>query len=119
MHLLIILLDQLLGMLRSARKARQAEVVVPRQNEPGGSDPAASGRLWFPGHGWMTVLPVWGGGPVRPPGGPLVHVGRLVRGGRWGHDGGSPCGRAPDDPPAASLGGAGRLEPCGGKSRAG
>jgi hypothetical protein len=45
MHLLIIILQQLLGMLPSEKKVPAAEVVRPRQPDPRGSDPNAYNRL--------------------------------------------------------------------------
>ncbi len=41
MHLLVILLQQLLGMLPSKQPVPQAEVVRPRSNEPRNNDPAS------------------------------------------------------------------------------
>jgi hypothetical protein len=67
MHLLVIILQQLLGMLKSKKPAAEPEVVRPRHPEPRGSEPKACQRMnlaWDGivgdqrfADGWMTVLP--------------------------------------------------------------
>jgi hypothetical protein len=83
MHLLIIILQQLLGLLPNGegKKAPQVELARPPRQKPHGSDPAAfsgaacpgvaysgSGRCWrdwapnvwaSPMHDWMTMVPVF------------------------------------------------------------
>ena len=56
MHLLIILLQQLLGMLPGSKKAPQAEVVRTRQPNSSSSESDAFQRLGVSQDGWMTVL---------------------------------------------------------------
>lgn len=57
MHLLLILLQQLLGMLPSSKQAPQGEVVRTRQPNESRSEPDAFGRLGLSQGGWMTTLP--------------------------------------------------------------
>ena len=57
MHLLLILLQQLLGMLPSAKQAPQGEVVRTRQPNETRSEPDAYRRLGLSKDGWMTTLP--------------------------------------------------------------
>lgn len=57
MHLLLILLQQLLGMLPSAKQAPQGEVVRTRQPNESRSEPDAFRRLGLSQDGWMTTLP--------------------------------------------------------------
>lgn len=57
MHLLLILLQQLLGMLPSAKQAPQGEVVRTRQPNESRSEPDAYRRLGLSQGGWMTTLP--------------------------------------------------------------
>jgi hypothetical protein len=56
MHLLIIILQQLLGMLPSGKseKAPQTEVVRPQGQAPRGCDGSACVGLPIPMGGWMT-----------------------------------------------------------------
>jgi len=72
MHLLIIILQQLLGMLPSSKQAPQAEVVRrerPQRERPqaNGSEGDACLRLASPITGWMSVLTVLEGLRHRPP----------------------------------------------------
>jgi hypothetical protein len=55
MHLLVILLQQLLGMLPSKQPVPQAEVVRPRSTEPRNSDSAS-----FVGHQGVGHEGAWG-----------------------------------------------------------
>ena len=57
MHLLLVLLQQLLGMLPSAKQAPQGEVVRTRQPNDSRSEPDAFQRLGLSQDGWMTTLP--------------------------------------------------------------
>lgn len=56
MHLLIVLLQQLLGMLPGAKKALQPEVVRKGNPTPTGSEPDACRRLAASNQGWMTTI---------------------------------------------------------------
>jgi len=67
MHLLIIILQQLLGMLPSSKQATQPEVVRRERPQPNGSEPDACLRLARPIIGWMSVLTVLEGIRLRPP----------------------------------------------------
>lgn len=53
MHLLIILLQQLLGMLPSSKQVPQPEV-VRKGSAPNSGEPDACGRVVVPLGGWMT-----------------------------------------------------------------
>src|SRR5487761_570206 len=55
MHLLIVLLQQLLGMLPGAKKVLQPEVVRQGTPSPTGSEPDACLRLARSNQGWMTI----------------------------------------------------------------
>jgi len=66
MHLLIIILQQLLGMLPSSKQAPQAEVVRRERPQPNGSEGDACLRLAPPKNGWMSVLTVLEGLRHRP-----------------------------------------------------
>ena len=55
MHLLIVLLQQLLGMLPGAKKVLQPEVVRQGTPNPTGSEPDACLRLARSNQGWMTI----------------------------------------------------------------
>ena len=57
MHLLLVLLQQLLGMLPSAKQAPQGEVVRTRQPNESRSEPDACQRRGLSVDGWMTTLP--------------------------------------------------------------
>jgi hypothetical protein len=57
MHLLLVLLQQLLGMLPSSKQAPQGEVVRNRQPNESRSEPDAFERLGLSQGGWMTTLP--------------------------------------------------------------
>jgi len=57
MHLLLILLQQLLGMLPNSKQAPQGEVVRKRQPNDTRSEPDAFARLGLSQDGWMTTLP--------------------------------------------------------------
>ena len=62
MHLLIIILQQLLGLLPNGegKKAPQVELArAPRQN-PNGSEPSPCLGLELPRNDWMTLLPLFG-----------------------------------------------------------
>jgi hypothetical protein len=54
MHLLIILLQQLLGMLPSSKQVPQPEVVRKGSASPNSGEPDACGRIALPLCGWMT-----------------------------------------------------------------
>jgi hypothetical protein len=54
MHLLIILLQQLLGMLPSSKQVPQPEVVRNGGASPNPGEPDACGRIALPLCGWMT-----------------------------------------------------------------
>jgi hypothetical protein len=54
MHLLIILLQQLLGMLPSSKQVPQPEVVRNGSASPNSGEPDACGRIALPLYGWMT-----------------------------------------------------------------
>lgn len=54
MHLLIILLQQLLGMLPGSKQVPQAEVVRNGGANPNSGEPDACGRIDLPLGGWMT-----------------------------------------------------------------
>jgi hypothetical protein len=60
MHLLIIILQQLLGLLPSSegKKAPQVELARPPRQSPHGSDPSPCLGLLLPPAGWMTLVPV-------------------------------------------------------------
>jgi hypothetical protein len=76
MHLLVILLQQLLGMLPSKQPVPQAEVVRPRPAEPRNSDSAFAGleRTAFGGAGgYWTILPMLAAKGTRAPGGAEIH----------------------------------------------
>jgi hypothetical protein len=77
MHLLVILLQQLLGMLPSKQPVPQAEVVRPRSAEPRNSDPAAFAGYEGTGcegvWGYWTVLPMLEAKEIRAPWGAEVH----------------------------------------------
>ena len=72
MHLLVILLQQLLGMLPSKQPVPQAEVVRPRSAEPRNSDSAS-----FVGYegawGCWTILPMLEAQEIRAPWGAEFH----------------------------------------------
>ena len=72
MHLLVILLQQLLGMLPSKQPVPQAEVVRPRSAEPRNSDSAS-----FVGYegawGHWTILPMLVAKEIRAPWGAEFH----------------------------------------------
>ena len=66
MHLLIIILQQLLGLLPGGegKKAPQVELArVPRQN-PHNSEPSPCLGLELPRDDWITLLPLYGVTPV-------------------------------------------------------
>ena len=67
MHLLIIILQQLLGMLPSSKQAPQAEVVRRERPQPKSSEADACLRLARPITGWMSVLTLSEGLRPRPP----------------------------------------------------
>ena len=67
MHLLIIILQQLLGMLPSSKQAPQVEVVRRERPQPNGSEGDACLRVALPTTGWMSVLTVLEGLRQRPP----------------------------------------------------
>ena len=54
MHLLIILLQQLLGMLPGSKQVPQAEVVTGGSAKPNAGEPDACLRIAMPLCGWMT-----------------------------------------------------------------
>jgi len=54
MHLLIILLQQLLGMLPGSKQVPQAEVVTGGSATPNSGEPDACLRIAMPLCGWMT-----------------------------------------------------------------
>lgn len=56
MHLLIVLLQQLLGMLPSAKKVLQPEVVRKGTPKPTGSEPDAYSGVARSGQSWMTTI---------------------------------------------------------------
>ena len=56
MHLLIVLLQQLLGMLPGAKKALQPEVVRKGNPPPTGSEPDACRGVAASNQGWMTTI---------------------------------------------------------------
>lgn len=56
MHLLIILLQQLLGMLPSSKKAPQGEVVRTRQPNSSAAETDACQRRTISNDGWMTIF---------------------------------------------------------------
>ena len=60
MHLLIIILQQLLGLLPSGegKKAPQVELARPPRPSPHGSDPSPCLGLEFPRDDWMMMVPV-------------------------------------------------------------
>jgi hypothetical protein len=72
MHLLVILLQQLLGMLPGGKKAPQPEAVPVRRSNPRGPDSAArhdgnvSQFRWDSRIDWMTVPPFFNGAGVSP-----------------------------------------------------
>jgi hypothetical protein len=66
MHLLVILLQQLLGVLKGKQPAPQAEIVRPRQPEARGPESNAFARIDWGTESWMTMVPtVIGGGRCR------------------------------------------------------
>jgi len=79
MHLLIIILQQLLGMLPSSKQAPQAEVVRRERPQPNGSEADACLRLAPPIAGWMSVLTVLEGLRHRPPPAVMVRRDRLAQ----------------------------------------
>lgn len=56
MHLLIVLLQQLLGMLPGAKKALQPEAVRKGNPNPAGSEPDACQRVAPSNQIWMTSI---------------------------------------------------------------
>jgi hypothetical protein len=72
MHLLVILLQQLLGMLPGGKKAPQPEAVPVRHSNNRGSDsaPRHDGKMsqfhWDSRIDWMTVPPFFNGVGVPP-----------------------------------------------------
>lgn len=56
MHLLIVLLQQLLGMLPGSKKALQPEAVRKGNPNPAGSEPDACQRVAPSNQGWMTTI---------------------------------------------------------------
>ena len=56
MHLLIILLQQLLGMLPSSKKAPQGEVVRTRQPNSSAAETDACQGQSISNDGWMTIF---------------------------------------------------------------
>jgi hypothetical protein len=96
MHLLVILLQQLLGMLPSKQPVPQAEVVRPRSAEPRNSD--SSSFAGYEGAGYegawgnWTVLPMLEAKEIRAPWGAEFHRRRNA------------AGTAPPDPGKAILG---------------
>jgi hypothetical protein len=69
MHLLIILLQQLLGMLPGSKKVPQPEVVHKGSANPNVGEPDACGRIDLPLGGWMTpfeALKFAAGRPLAP-----------------------------------------------------
>lgn len=73
MHLLVILLQQLLGLLPGGKKAPQPEAVPVRRSNPRVPDSAArhDGNVsqfhWGSRMDWMTVPPFFNEVGVRPP----------------------------------------------------
>jgi hypothetical protein len=76
MHLLIILLQQLLGMLPGSKKAPQAEVVRTRQPSSSSSESDAFQRLGVSQDGWMTILRRHEGADGPPPRAAALQLGR-------------------------------------------
>jgi hypothetical protein len=72
MHLLVILLQQLLGMLPSKQPVPQAEVVRPRSAEPRNSDSASFGG-YEDAWGYWTILPMLEAQEIRAPWGAEFH----------------------------------------------
>jgi hypothetical protein len=60
MHLLIIILQQLLGLLPGGegKKAPQVELARPPRQNPHGSEPSPCLGLQLPPGDWMTMVPV-------------------------------------------------------------
>jgi hypothetical protein len=77
MHLLVILLQQLLGMLPGKQPVPQAEVVRPRPAEPRNSDPASfaglTGSEFVGAWGYWTILPMFEAMEIRVPWGADFH----------------------------------------------
>lgn len=67
MHLLIILLQQLLGMLPSSKKAPQGEVVRTRQPNSSAAETDACQRQSISNDGWMTIFRGYDESGGRPP----------------------------------------------------
>ena len=65
MHLLIILLQQLLGMLPGSKQVPQAEVVRNGGANPNSGEPDACGRIDLPLGGWMTPFETFYGAARR------------------------------------------------------
>ena len=66
MHLLIILLQQLLGMLPGSKQVPQAEVVAGGSAKPSSGEPDACLRIAMPLCGWMTPFETYQFVPGRP-----------------------------------------------------
>jgi len=66
MHLLIILLQQLLGMLPGSKTVPQAEVVRNGGANPNSGEPDACGGIAMPHCGWMTPFEAFYGALARP-----------------------------------------------------
>ena len=66
MHLLIIILQQLLGLLPNGegKKAPQVELARPPRQNPHNSEPSPCLGLELPRNDWMTLLPLYGVTPV-------------------------------------------------------
>ncbi len=67
MHLLIILLQQLLGMFPSSKKAPQAEVVRTRQPNSSAAQTDACQRQSVSKESWMTIFRGYEEAGGRPP----------------------------------------------------
>ena len=95
MHLLVILLQQLLGMLPSKQPVPQAEVVRPRPAEPRNSDSSSFAGYEGAGYegawGYWTILTRLEAKEIRAPWGAEFHRRRNA------------AGTAPPDPGTAIL----------------